>query len=173
MWPARSTFVTRVSASHLRGVRVVKRTFKILAVCLIALVLFSAIAVSLVIWALNTAEGTRVLLKVVSIVSPLGIDAGEITGRIRDDLRIRDLRLRLGQMEMRADRFRLRWEAGRLLDRKVLVHDLSLEGVQIRDNRPESKEVSIPGWPAAPFWLSRPPGPRGILYRQEPELPPP
>ncbi len=94
-------------------------------------------------------------MKVVSIVSPLGIDAGEITGRIRDDLRIRDLRLRLGQMEMRADRFRLRWEAGRLLDRKVLVHDLSLEGVQIRDNRPGSKEVSIPGWPAAPFWLSR------------------
>ncbi len=149
-----------------------KRELKILGIGLIVLLLISSAAVSLVIWALNTAEGTRVLLRVVSIVSPLHIEAGEITGRIRDNLDIRDLRIRLGQLEMRADLFRLRWEAGQLMKRNLLVHILSLEGVQIRDHRPVTKEIAIPGWPAAPFWLTRLHGriesftAKGLIYRR-------
>jgi hypothetical protein len=37
----------------------------------------------------------------------------------------------------------------------VGVIELSLDGIQLKDNRPESGPVSFRGWPETPFWLSR------------------
>ena len=122
---------------------------------LIALVLIAGALVSLVIWALNTPEGTRVLLKTLSILTSLKIDSQEITGRLRDELKIRGLRVRWPQGELRSESFHLRWQAEELWNRRLLVHELSLDGVQVKDNRPETGPVSFRGWPETPFWLSR------------------
>jgi translocation and assembly module TamB len=133
----------------------VKKKLRYFFLGFIALVLIAGALVSLVIWALNTPEGTRVLLKTLSILTSLRIDSQEITGRLRDDLKIRGLRVRWPQGELRSESFHLRWQAKELWNRRLLVHELSLEGVQVKDDRPETGPVSFRGWPETPFWLSR------------------
>jgi hypothetical protein len=108
-----------------------------------------------VIWALNTPEGTGVLLKAISVLTPLKIESQEISGRLRDELKIRGLRVRWPQGELKSEFFHLRWQAEELWNRRLLVHELSLDGVQVKDNRPETGPVSFRGWPESPFWLSR------------------
>jgi autotransporter translocation and assembly factor TamB len=121
----------------------------------IALVLIAGALVSLVIWALNTPEGTRALLKTLSILTSLKIDAQEITGRLRDELKIRGLQVRWPEGEIQAESFRIKWRAEELWNRKMLVNEISLDGIQVKDNRPETGPVSFRGWPETPFWLSR------------------
>jgi translocation and assembly module TamB len=132
-----------------------KKTLKYFLIGLIALVLVLGALVSLVLWALHSAEGTRVLLKTISVFSPLRIEAGEVSGRLRDDLTIRGLRVQWLGGEFFTDRFHLRWEAAELLNRRVLVHEVSLDGARLKDDRPETGEFSFPGWPQTPLWLSR------------------
>lgn len=160
-----------------------KKGFKYSLIGLGVFVLISVALVSLVIWALNTANGTRVLLKTISAFSPLRIDAQEISGRLRDDLKMRGLRIRWSQGEMRADFFHLHWQlrlqpSAFRLGGEVIIHELSLDGVHIQDNTPEVKKISFPGWPAAPFWLTRLQGRvesfqvNGLIYQrrnQDPE----
>ena len=132
-----------------------KKPLKYLLVGLIVLVLILGALVSLVLWALNTPEGTRAFLKTISVFSPLRIEAREISGRLRDDLTIRGLRVQWPRGELFTDVFHLRWEAGELLNRRVLVHEISLDGTRMKDDRPEAKGISFPGWPHTPLWLSR------------------
>jgi autotransporter translocation and assembly factor TamB len=133
----------------------VKKRLKYFLIIFIALALILGASVSLVIWALNTPEGSGVLLRVISVLTPLKIDAREISGRLRDELKMRGLRVRWPQGELKAEFFRLRWQAEKLWDRRLLVHELFLDGVQAKDNRPETAPVSFRGWPETPFWLSR------------------
>ena len=132
-----------------------KKSLKYFLIGLLVLVLILGTLVSLVIWALNTPEGIRVLMKTISFFSPVRIEAREISGRLRDDLTIRGLRVRWDQSELLADFFHLRWEAAELLNRRILVHEISLDGVRIKDDRPESGKISFRGWPQTAFWLSR------------------
>ena len=132
-----------------------KKSLKnLLFVILVFLLILGALA-SLGVWALHSPEGIRALLKVISAMTPLKIDAGEISGRLMDEVKIRGLTVRWPQGELRSDGFHLRWQAKELWNRRLLVHELSLEGVQVRDNRPETGPVSFPGWPETPFWLSQ------------------
>jgi translocation and assembly module TamB len=133
----------------------VKKKLRYFLLGFIALVLIAGALVSLVIWALNTPEGTRVLLKTLSVLTSLKIDSQEITGRLRDDLKIRGLRVRWPQGELRSESFQLRWRAEELWNRKLTIYEISLDGVQVEDNRPETGPVSFRGWPEIPFWLSR------------------
>ena len=132
-----------------------KKILKYFLIGLLALVLISAALVSLVGWALNAPDGTRILFKTISAFSPLRIEAREISGRLRDELKIRGLRVRWAQGELLADSFHLRWEAAELLDRRILIREISLDGVQIKDHRPETGKISFRGWPQTSFWLSR------------------
>ena len=133
-----------------------RKSWKYFFIGVVVLVLISTALISLVIWALNTAEGTRVLLKAISTFSPVRVEAREISGRLRDDLKMRGLRILWPRGEMTVDFFHLRWQPTELWNRTVIIHELSLDGVHLQDNRPESKEIiSFPGWPMAPFWLTR------------------
>ena len=132
-----------------------KKILKYFLIGLLALVLILGALVSLVVWALNTPEGTRILLKTISAFSPLRIEAREISGRLRDELTIHGLRVRWPRGELLADFFHLRWEAAELLNRRILVHEISLDGVRIKDDRPETGKISFRGWPHTPLWLSR------------------
>jgi len=133
----------------------VKKRLKYFLIIFIALALILGASVSLVIWALNTPQGTGVLLKAISVFTPLKIDAREISGRLRDELKMRGLRVRWPQGELSSESFHLRWQAEELWNRRLLVHEFSLDGVQVKDNRPETGPVSFRGWPETPFWLSR------------------
>jgi len=121
---------------------------------LVPLLMLGALA-SLGAWALRSPEGIRVLLKVISVVTPLKIDGREITGRLKDEVKIRGLTIRWPEGELQSEVFHLRWQVEELWNRRLLVHELSLDGVQVRDNRPESGPISFRGWPETPFWLSR------------------
>jgi len=118
-------------------------------------ILISGGLISLVIWAWNSPEGTRLLLKTVSYFSPVRIDVGEVQGRLRDDLELRRVIIRWAEGEIRADRLRLKWEPAELWNRRVVLNEVSLEGVVYRDRAPETKKPLFPGWPPAPFWLTR------------------
>jgi len=133
----------------------VKKSRKYLLIISISLVLILGGLASVGFWALNSAEGTRVLLKTISLLTPLRIEAREISGRVKDELKMKGLRIRWPQGELQADSFHLRWEPGDLWNRKLLIRELSLEGVCVADNRPETGPISFRGWPVTPFWLSR------------------
>jgi autotransporter translocation and assembly factor TamB len=133
----------------------VKKKLKYFLIAMIALALVLGASVSLVIWALNTPAGTGILLRVISLFTPLKIDAREISGRLRDELKIRGLRVRWPQGELRSEYFHLRWQAEEIWNCRLLIHELSLDGVQVKDNRPETGPVTFRGWPQTPFWLSR------------------
>jgi autotransporter translocation and assembly factor TamB len=133
----------------------VKRIPKYFLIALLVLVLISAAIISVVVWALNAPEGTRVLMKTISVFSPVRIDAREISGRLGDELNIRGLRVRWLQGELLADFFHLRWEAAELLSRRVVIREISLDAVQIKDGRPDTGKTSFPGWPQPPFWISK------------------
>jgi translocation and assembly module TamB len=133
----------------------VKKILKYFLIGLLALVLISGALVSLVVWALNTPEGTRILLKTISAFSPVRIEAREISGRLRDELKMQGLRVWWPQGELLADSFYLRWEATELFKRRIFIHEISLDGVRIKDERPETGKLSFRGWPATPFWFSR------------------
>ena len=124
-------------------IRAVKKTLEISSSDGIVLVLIAAALVALGVWALNSPEGTRVLLKAISVFSPVRIDGREISGRLRDELKIRGLRVRWPQGELRADSFHLRWEAGEILNRRIIIREASLDGVQIKDDRPETGKISF------------------------------
>ena len=121
---------------------------------LVLLLILGAFA-SLGVWALRSPEGIRVLLKVISVMTPLRIDAREISGRLMDEVKIRGLTVRWPEGELQSEVFHLRWQAEELWNRRLLVHEFTLDRVQVRDNRPESGPVSFRGWPETPFWLSR------------------
>jgi translocation and assembly module TamB len=133
----------------------VKKRLKVFLIISISLVLILGALASLGIWALNSAEGTRVLLRTLSLLTPLRVDAREISGRVKDELKMKGLRVRWPQGEMEAESFHLRWQPLELWNRKLLVHELSFDGVQVKDNRPETGPISFRGWPVTPFWLSR------------------
>ena len=118
-------------------------------------VLIAGALISLIIWAWNSPEGTRLLLKTVSYFSPVRIDVGEVQGRLRDDLDLRRVVIRWAEGEIRADRLRLKWEPAELWNRRVVLNELSLEGVVYQDRAPETKKPLFPGWPPAPFWLTK------------------
>jgi autotransporter translocation and assembly factor TamB len=133
----------------------VKKSLKYFLIISISLVLILGGLVSLGFWALNSTEGTRVLLKTLSLLTPLRIDAREISGRVKDELKMKGLRVRWPQGEMEAESFHLRWQPLELWNRKLLIYELSLDGVQLRDNRPETGPITFRGWPVTPFWVSR------------------
>ena len=118
-------------------------------------VLLLGAMVSLVIWAWNSAEGTRLLLKTVSFLSPVRIDVEKVHGRLREELDLRGVSIRWAQGEIRADRLHLKWQPAELWNRRLIVNELSLKGVTFQDRGPEAKKPFFPGWPPAPFWLTK------------------
>jgi len=148
-----------------------KRAKYILIAGSLAILFFGAM-ISLVLWAWNSAEGTRLLLKTVSLLSPVKIDAEKVDGRLRDELKLRGLSVRWAQGEVRVDLLHLNWQPAELWNRRVIVNDLFLGGVVFQDRGSEVKKPFFPAWPLAPFWLTRIQARiesfrlRGLVYRR-------
>lgn len=108
------------------------------------------------VWLLNTTEGARWLMGAISRATSLQIDAGEVGGQLGKELRMEKVRVRwpLGAMEV--EHMRLHWQPLSLLLRRLTIHDLALQGVQIRDHRSESKTAPDLTWPKMDgflFWI--------------------
>jgi autotransporter translocation and assembly factor TamB len=133
----------------------VKMRWKIALTVIAVLLLILASTAALVIWALRTTEGSRVLLKVFSLVSPWKIEAREISGRLGDELRLEGVEVHWSHGVGGAASLYLNWQPSELLQRKLAVKELSLADVRIRDNRPEAKEAPLTfnRWPTIPFWF--------------------
>ncbi|HSR13875.1 MAG TPA: hypothetical protein VLS90_20675, partial [Thermodesulfobacteriota bacterium] len=151
-----------------------RKPFKYILIFLVVLLVLCAALVAVVAWALNTSQGTRALFTIVSILTPIGIHADEISGTLRDDLTLRGLRLALPQGVFTAKVFRLRWEPGEIWNRKLIIHEISSQGVLLKDQRPASKDPFSLRWPSTPLWLPRFEGRvnsitlQDAVYRREP-----
>ncbi|MBP1719127.1 MAG: protein of unknown function, DUF490-containing, partial [Deltaproteobacteria bacterium] len=131
-----------------------KRAKHLLIIFSLAILTIGAM-VSLVFWAWNSAEGTRFLLQAVSFFSSVRIDAEKIQGRLRDELELQGVSVRWAQGEIRTDRLHLKWQPEELWNRRLILNELSLNRVIFQDRGPEPKKPFFPGWPSAPFLLTK------------------
>lgn len=107
-------------------------------------------------WLFNTTEGVRCLMGAISRVTSLQIDAENVAGQLGKELRMEKVHIRWPQGEMEVNYLQLRWQPLSLLLRRLAVNDLILQGLQIRDHRPESKTSTDLTWPKIPgslFWV--------------------
>ena len=121
-------------------------------------VLLLGAMVSLVFWAWNSAEGTRLLLKTVSFFSPVRIEAEKIQGRLRDELDLQGVSIRWAQGEIRADRLHLKWQPGGIMESPAHPERAFSERGDISGSRPGSKETFLSGLAAGSFLAHPDPG---------------
>jgi len=107
-------------------------------------------------WLMNTPGGVRWLLSAISRWTPVTIEAQKISGRLGSHLNMERLHLFWPRGEMRVKDFKIRWEPLYLLTGKVMIRDITLEGVEILDHRPKAKAAFVMEWPTLPdffFWI--------------------
>ena len=113
------------------------------------LLLFSAFALlgAALVWFLGTESGTRWLFERVTRWSSSKIEARGVHGRLWDTVRLDDLRVALPDAEIRAQTIRLRWQPLHLLSGRIVVTELSLDGVQLQDRGTPVKKEQGFHWP--------------------------
>jgi len=107
-------------------------------------------------WLMNTPGGVRWLLSAISRWTPLTIEAQKISGRLGSHLNMERLHLSWPQGEIRVKDFKIHWQPFYLLIGKVMITDMTLEGVEILDHRPKVKTAFVIEWPTVPdffYWI--------------------
>ena len=97
-------------------------------------------------WLTGTTEGARWLMDAVSRHTPLTISARTIEGRLLDRLQLGGVRMALAPMEVAIESLDFRWAPLRLLSGRVAAKELTLTGVDIRDNTPKETPPDF-AWP--------------------------
>ena len=113
------------------------------------LILFLAFALlgTALVWLLGTESGTRWLFGRVTRWSSTKIEARGIHGRLWDTVRLDDLHVARPDAEIRAQTILLRWQPFHLLSGRIVVTELSLDGVRLQDRgTPVKKEPGL-HWP--------------------------
>ena len=87
-------------------------------------------------WLAGTTDGARWLMDTVSRHTPLAISARTIEGRLLDRLQLGGVRMVLAPVEVAIERIDFHWQPLRLLSGHLAAEELTLTGVQIRDNAP-------------------------------------
>ncbi|MHB8909377.1 MAG: translocation/assembly module TamB domain-containing protein [Syntrophales bacterium] len=103
-------------------------------------------------WLTGTTEGVRWLMETVSRHTPLAISARQVEGRLIDRLQLGGVRVVLAPVEMEVDRLDFRWAPLRLLAGRIAAKELTLTGVQIRDNTPRDVPPDL-AWPRVTGWV--------------------
>ena len=104
------------------------KTFKILLLIVLTAVSLAA-AVSA--WLFWTSAGARTIFGVVSLLPGIDIEAGEVRGRIADELRLEDAVAVWPGGKVRIDALHLNWRPFRLFARHLDVEELALSGVDV------------------------------------------
>lgn len=107
-------------------------------------------------WLMTTPEGARWVLSSISRWTPVTIEAQKISGQLGHHLTLEGLRLSWAQGQMNVKDFQIRWHPLFLLTGKVMIEELRLQEVHLRDQRPEMKTIPDLKWPTAPhfaYWI--------------------
>ncbi len=111
---------------------------------LIILALAGLLVIGLL-WLLWTPSGARTVLGAVSRFSALEIEAGEVSGRLADELRLDGALVTWPDGEAEIGRLHLRWSPAALARRHLDVEALLIEEVHVRLHpRPERAPVAEP-----------------------------
>lgn len=97
-------------------------------------------------WVAGTTDGARWLMDAVSRHTPLTISARTIEGRLLDRLQLGSVRIVLAPVEVAIERIDFHWQPLRLLSGQLAAEELTLTGVQIRDNAPGEGPPDL-AWP--------------------------
>ncbi len=100
-----------------------------------------------VIWLLWTPSGARTALGVVSRFTALEIDAGQIGGRLADELRLEGALVRWPGGEADIGRLELRWSPSALVRRHLDVEALLVEDVRVRRHERPERPTTDPAPP--------------------------
>lgn len=122
---------------------------------LAVLVLAGVAAAAAVVWLGATGSGARAVLQLVSRFTPVSIEAAGVEGALVRDLRLTGVRLVMEEKDITIDRLRLLWLPHGLLSGRLLVNELSLNGVRITDSSPPGTKPPQIAWPTAPQFLRR------------------
>jgi translocation and assembly module TamB len=130
---------------------------RIIVYGLLTLILGSVLAVwAAGTWLLESPDGFRWLLREVSRRTTVKIDARYVTGGIGKTLRMEGVTVRWPHGEAEVQELRLRCRPLWLPFGKLAVQELSLRGVSIQDNEPDSgkpPDLTWPQLPGTPDWL--------------------
>ena len=108
-------------------------------------------------WLLESPDGIKWLLSEVSRRTPVKIDAHVVTGGIGKTLRMDGVTVRWPLGEVTAEEFRLRCRPLWLPFGRLAIQELSLRGVSLQDNEPDSGKPPELVWPlltGTPDWLN-------------------
>ncbi|MGQ9636250.1 MAG: hypothetical protein ACUVT6_00490 [Thermodesulfobacteriota bacterium] len=109
------------------------------------------------IWMFNTTEGARWIMGVISRFTPIEIGDEKVAGQLGKKLQMEQVHVRWPQGEMIVDYFQIHWHPLHLLTGKTTVEEMTLQGVQIQDDRPEIKsapDLELPTAPGLFLWVS-------------------
>ncbi|HSB03718.1 MAG TPA: translocation/assembly module TamB domain-containing protein [Thermodesulfobacteriota bacterium] len=107
-------------------------------------------------WLLTTPAGARWLLGAISHWASVEIDARKITGRFFDELRLEGLKIRWPEGLIEIDRLQVRWQPANLLAGRIVLSDLDVGRMEIKDGRPQTNappDLTLPRIQLLPAWL--------------------
>ncbi|ALC15974.1 autotransporter secretion inner membrane protein TamB [Desulfuromonas soudanensis] len=83
-------------------------------------------------WLVGTTNGTRTLLRAVSLWTPLKIDAGSVSGRLADELLLENVRVNWPRGEAATGVLRLNWNPRQLFQGNLAIEELEVADLEIR-----------------------------------------
>ncbi|MFA5515591.1 MAG: translocation/assembly module TamB domain-containing protein [Desulfuromonadales bacterium] len=106
-----------------------RKLWRYLLFAIVLAVVFLAAGIGWFFW---TPAGAQFLLAAVSRFSPLHIQAQSLSGRLADEVLLRDAVVRWPRGAATVDAARLRWHPAALLRGRIAVEELALTGVEAR-----------------------------------------
>lgn len=122
-----------------------------------AVLIFLLALIGTAYWAATTSQGLHFLLKAVSVISPVHLQAREIKGSLTDsNLRVTGLTIRWDEVEIACAALDLDWQPGELRRRNLFVKRVHAQGISIRDRRPALKTSPKFIWPVIAWaaWIN-------------------
>ena len=111
-----------------------------LPIILLGLALFA-------VWLGGTEEGAKVFFRLVSRVAPVTIEARSVEGKLLGELRLGGMRVRLKEKDIHIEHLHLDWLPHGLLNGRLLVRELALLRVRVKDDSPPSEKEPGIAWP--------------------------
>ncbi len=98
-------------------------------------------------WLLGTESGTQTLLRQLDAVAPDLVTIGRSEGDLLGQLELEQLKLDWGSGLLEVDQLLLRWSPGALFDRKLLIDELSAEGLRYLGEAADPASAEPLQWP--------------------------
>ncbi len=122
----------------------------------LVILLLSVALIGSLYWLVGTAGGARWILASISRWTPVKIEVQELSGQIGRQLHLKGLQLSWPQGDAKIENVQIRWQPFHLLTGQVVVEELVLLSVEIRDHRPDMKTTPHLEWPRVPdlfLWI--------------------